>query len=145
MQSILVNPIITQLLPIHKHYVIIFFFPGSGINSTWEEVRKEGRMFRQIVCVVLATLAVTSHAFVPPTPLVKASCSSAARVIQSEKVETGTYVCTWQCGCLVLVGRWSGQKSTCTRENGLVSIDLTEYIKNASSTYVLSISIELLQ
>lgn len=48
-------------------------------------------MFRKLVCLVLGTLAVGSQAFMAPMPLVKASSSAAARVIQPAQPETGTY------------------------------------------------------
>ena len=50
-------------------------------------------MYKQLVCLVLGTLAVGSQAFMPAAPLVKASASSAARVIQPAVPETGASVC----------------------------------------------------
>lgn len=49
-------------------------------------------MYKQLVCLVLGTLAVGSQAFMPAAPLVKASASSAARVIQPAVPETGACV-----------------------------------------------------
>lgn len=49
-------------------------------------------MFRQLVCLVLGTLAIGSQAFMPPTPLVKATPSAAARMIQPENAQTGLRV-----------------------------------------------------
>lgn len=46
-------------------------------------------MYKQLVCLVLGTLAVGSQAFMPAAPLHKASASSAARVIQPAVPETG--------------------------------------------------------
>lgn len=51
-------------------------------------------MYKQLVCLVLGTLAVGSQAFMPAAPLVKASASSAARVIQPAVPETGA-CCFW--------------------------------------------------
>lgn len=48
-------------------------------------------MYKQLVCLVLGTLAVGSQAFMPTAPLVKASASSAARVIQPAVPETGAW------------------------------------------------------
>lgn len=50
-------------------------------------------MFKQLVCLVVGTLAVGSQAFMAPSPLVKASSSAAARVYQPIQAETGTCVC----------------------------------------------------
>jgi len=49
-------------------------------------------MFKQLVCLVVGTLAVGSQAFMAPSPLVKASSSAAARVYQPIQAETGTCV-----------------------------------------------------
>eukprot|EP00624_Nannochloropsis_granulata_P003113 evm.model.NODE_25904_length_47336_cov_19.557947.3 len=46
-------------------------------------------MFKQLVCLVVGTLAVGSQAFMAPSPLFKASSSAAARVYQPIKAETG--------------------------------------------------------
>ena len=57
-------------------------------------------MYKQLVCLVLGTLAVGSQAFMPAAPLVKASASAAARVIQPAVPETGACHCT---GCVMVV------------------------------------------
>jgi len=62
-------------------------------------------MYKQLVCLVLGTLAVGSQAFMPAAPLVKASASAAARVIQPAVPETGACHCAGWCrshGCRVL-------------------------------------------
>lgn len=50
-------------------------------------------MFKQLVCLVVGTLAVGSQAFMAPSPLFKASSSAAARVYQPITTETGTSRC----------------------------------------------------
>ena len=62
-------------------------------------------MFKQLVCLVVGTLAVGSQAFMAPSPLFKASSSAAARVYQPIKAEIGTSRCM---GMLLERARWRG-------------------------------------
>lgn len=48
-------------------------------------------MYKQLVCLVLGTLAVGSQAFMPAAPLVKQSASAGARVMQPALPETGEW------------------------------------------------------
>ena len=66
-------------------------------------------MFKQLVCLVVGTLAVGSQAFMAPSPLVKASSSAACRVYQPIQAETGT--------CMLRVKSWRVEEEE-TREDG---------------------------
>ena len=62
-------------------------------------------MFKQLVCLVVGTLAVGSQAFMAPSPLFKASSSAAARVSLPIKAGIGTSRCM---SMLLERARWRG-------------------------------------
>lgn len=72
-------------------------------------------MFKQLVCLVVGTLAVGSQAFMAPSPLVKASSSAAARVYQPIQAETGT--CAYTCRACS-EDSWRERRRRTEREEG---------------------------